>query len=111
MSHSESYSAHKEFQLPNNSDSTSVAEEAFVHQSASNVHSMSDEIANSSRSIDSTENPNMPSESSDFQAGCMATVNRSLQNKGFSFDTRKLMVASWRAGTRKDYAVKFKKVQ
>ena len=109
MSHSESHSAHEEFQLPNNSDSTAVAEEALVHQSASNVHSMSDEIANSSRSIDSTENPNMPSQSSDFQAGCMATVNRSLQNKGFSVDTRKLMVASWRAGTRKDYAVKFKK--
>ena len=107
MSHSESHSAHEEFQVPNDPDSTPMAEEAVVHQSFSNVHCISNEIASSARSLDSTQNGNMSSESTDFQTGCMATVNQSLQNKGFSVDTRKLMLASWRSSTRKDYAVKF----
>ena len=38
MSHSESHSAHEEFQVPNDPDSTPIAEEALVHQSSSNVH-------------------------------------------------------------------------
>ena len=107
MSHSESHSTHEEFQVSIDPDSTPVAEEAMVHKSASNVHCISKKIASSTRSFDSAQNGNMSSKSADFLTGCMATVNRFLQNKGFSVDTRKRMVASWRSGTRKDYAVKF----
>ena len=107
MSHSESHSPHEEFQVPNDFDSTPMAEEAVVHQSSSNVSCMSNEIATSARSLDSAQNGNMSSASTDFQTGCMATFKRSLQNKGFSVGTRKVMVASWRSSTRKDYAVKF----
>ena len=44
-----------------------------------------------------------------FNLTAWLAVNRSFQSKGFSEDTRKLMVASWRSGTWKDYSIKFKK--
>ena len=39
----------------------------------------------------------------------MATINRVFKKTGFSKETRKLLAASWRSGTQKDYSVKFKK--
>lgn len=51
----------------------------------------------------------MSSQPSGVQSDSMAIVDRSFQDKGFSNDTRQLMVASWRSGTRRDYTVKFNK--
>ena len=41
-----------------------------------------------------------------IQSGCMAPINKSFKNKGFSSKTRKLMAASRRKGTQKDYPAK-----
>lgn len=109
LSPAESSSTHEEISVPVNSRSASMAKEKLVHQSASNVDCLSEETTSQTRSVSSTQNKNLSPRSEGFQLSCMASVNRSIQNKGFSDDTRELMVASWRSGTRKDYAIKFKK--
>ena len=106
---SQSASAHEEVPLPADSDSSSVAEETLVHGSSSNVSSSSKETANNRGSFVSAQNKNCSSKSSNIQSDCMAAINRSFQNKGFSSKARKLMAASWRVGTQKDYSAKFRK--
>ena len=106
---SESTTAHEEVPLPADFDCSSVAEETLVHGSVSDVGSTSNEASNDTGSIISTQNKNCSSESPSFQSNCMASINRSFQNKGFSSKARKLMAASWRVGTQKDYSAKFRK--
>ena len=43
-----------------------------------------------------------------FQSSCLAVIDRNLQKKGFSSQSRKLLSASWRAGAQKDYTGKLK---
>lgn len=106
---SQSNTTYEEVSLPNPVNSPSVAEEELVHESSSNVNCMSNATTSATQSIVSTQNNNLSSESGGVQSCCMAAIDRSFQNKGFSKDTKKLMAASWRAGTRKDYQVKFHK--
>ena len=109
LSHSKSATAHEEIPMSDNTHSPTMAKETLVYQSPSNVNSMSKEVTTQTRSSVSTEDQNLSPKTRDIQSDCMAIVNQSFQNKGFSDDTRKLMVASWRSGTRRDYSVKFKK--
>ena len=106
---SESITAYEEVPLPVDSDSSPVAEETLVHGSASDVGSNSDEASIDRGSFVSTQNKHCSSKSSSFQSDCMAAINRSFQSKGFSSKARKLMAASWRVGTQKDYSAKFSK--
>jgi hypothetical protein len=39
----------------------------------------------------------------------MALIDKHFKEKGFSKQTRKLLQASWRKGTQKDYSCKFRK--
>jgi hypothetical protein len=50
---------------------------------------------------------NISSSSGSVQTECMAAINRQFRTKGFSKKVRKLLTASWRSGTQKDYASKF----
>ena len=109
LSHSKSATAHEEIPMSDNTHSPTMAKETLVYQSPSNVNSMSKEVTTQTRSSVPTEDQNLSPKTRDIQSDCMAIVNQSFQNKGFSDDTRKLMVASWRSGTRRDYSVKFKK--
>ena len=86
-----------------------MAKEELVHESSSNVGCMSDETPSATQSIVPAQNNNLSSKSTGVQSCCMAAIDRPLQNKGFSKDIKKLKAASWRAGTRKDYQVKFHK--
>lgn len=106
---SQSNTTYEKVSLPNTTNSSSVAEEKLVYESSSNVSGMSNATTSATQSIVSAQNNNLSSESGSVQSCCMAAVDRSFQNKGFSKDTKKLMAASWRAGTRKDYQVKFHK--
>ena len=54
-------------------------------------------------------NQDLPSSSSSVPSSCMVAINRSFENKGFSEQSRKLLAASWRSGTQKDYTAKFRK--
>lgn len=106
---SESVTAHEEVSLPVNPDCSSVAKETLVHGPSSNAGSTSDEASHDSGSFVSTQNNDCTSKPTSIQSGCMAAINKSFKNKGFSSKTRKLMAASWRKGTQKDYAAKFRK--
>ncbi|CAC5411063.1 unnamed protein product [Mytilus coruscus] len=59
--------------------------------------------------IDSAQNPNLPSKSSNVEFSCMAPLDRNFKAEGFSESARNLLNASWRKGTRKDYITKFEK--
>ena len=101
--------AHEEISLPINPDSPSVAQEELVHRSSSNADRLPDQTTSTAESAAPTQNKDLPSESPSVQSCCMAAINRSFESKGFSEEARKLLAASWRAGTQKDYAVKFNK--
>ncbi|CAC5379702.1 unnamed protein product [Mytilus coruscus] len=62
-----------------------------------------------SRIVMSTENSDLSSQSTSFQADCMASINKRFTTEGFSKGVRELLSASWRKGTQKDYCSKFKK--
>ena len=49
------------------------------------------------------------SKSRSIQSSCLASIDRSFQEKGFSCESRKLLSASWRQGTQKDLSGKFNK--
>ena len=85
-----------------------MATEKLVHRSPSNVNSLPKETASKTGSVVSGQGQNISPKSATIQSNSMVSGNRSFQDKGFSEDSRKLMVASWRPGTRKDYSVKFK---
>ncbi|CAC5387703.1 unnamed protein product [Mytilus coruscus] len=61
------------------------------------------------KSSTSTKNTNLSSKPRSVQVNSMAAINRNFRDKGFSRDTRKLLRASWRSGTKQDYTSKFKK--
>ena len=95
--------------MPVDSDSATVAQKKLVYKSSSDADSMSSTVTHNTQSVIPTKNNNTTSESSSVQSCCMAAINRSFQNKGFSTNTRTLLAASWRPGTQKDYSVKFHK--
>ena len=107
--HSESASAYEEISLPTNSDCSTMAQKELVYGSPSDVDRFSNEATNTAELAQPTGNQNLPSKSSSVQSSCMAAINRSFESKGFSEQSRKLLAASWRSGTQKDYAAKFKK--
>ena len=106
---SQGATTHEEVSLSVDSDCPTVAQETLVYRPSSDVSSMSETTPSNTRPSVSTTNKNSTPKSSSFQACGMVALNRSFQNKGFSTDTRKLMEASWRPGTRRDYAAKFNK--
>ncbi|CAC5398485.1 unnamed protein product [Mytilus coruscus] len=57
----------------------------------------------------STENSDLSSQPTSFQADCMASIKERFTTEGFSKGARELLSASWRKGTKKDYCSKFKK--
>ena len=107
--HSESASAYEEISLPTNSDCSTMAQKELVYGSPSDVDRFSNEATNTAELAQPTGNQDLPSKSSSVQSSCMVAINRSFESKGFSEQSRKLLAASWRSGTQKDYAAKFKK--
>ncbi|MCW4309287.1 MAG: tyrosine-type recombinase/integrase [Candidatus Thiodiazotropha endolucinida] len=105
----QSPTTHEEVSLSVDPDSPTVAQETLVYRPSSNVSSMPEATTSDTRPSVSTTDKNNTPKSSNLQACGMAALNRSFKNKGFSTDTRKLMEASWRPGTQKDYAAKFNK--
>jgi hypothetical protein len=68
---------------------------------------MSDSVTKSSRFTLSEQSESYKSTVS--ESNCMEAINKQFKEKGFSSSTRKLLTASWRTGTRKDYTCKLKK--
>ena len=61
--------------------------------------SMSKETTSVARPITIAQNNDQSSKSRGIQSACLATIDRSFQEKGFSNLSRKLISASWRSGT------------
>lgn len=109
MSNTKGITAHEEVSMPVDSDCTTVAQKKLVYKSSSDADSMSSKVTHNTQSVIPTKNNNSTSKSSSVQSCCMAAINRSFINKGFSTNTRTLLAASWRPGTQRDYSVKFHK--
>lgn len=107
LPHTQSSTAHANVQLSDCVDSSIMASEELVHRPVTVLNSISEKNSNNSRITLSTKNKDLSSKSSSFQFDSMAVVNQSFKNKGFPEQVRKLLLASWRPGTQKDYANKF----
>ena len=70
--------------------------------------SMPNMITFDSGSTESTRVSDRTSQSRPVQIDGMDVIDRQMQEKGFSENSRKLFRAAWRKGTRKDYNSKFR---
>ena len=108
MSDTQSTGTYEANSVQVNIDSTAVAETSLVHCTASDVHCTTNMITTETRSVETTQDNNIPSQSGSVQPECMAAIDKQFGSKGFSKKVRELLSASWRKGTQKDYACKFK---
>ena len=108
-SNSQSSSAYEEISVPANSDRTPVAQEDLVHRSSSDVDRLPASPTYTAELALSAKDKDIPPEPTGVQSCCMEAISRSFKKKGFSEKSRSLLAASWRAGTQKDYSVKFNK--
>ncbi|XP_045161875.2 uncharacterized protein LOC123526694 [Mercenaria mercenaria] len=106
---SEGSESHAAVPVQVDSHSPKLAEAALVSSSAKNVDSKTNQITSNSESVDTRQRESNASKSRDIAVGCMATIDRAFRTRGFSENTRKLLAASWRKGTQKDYNCKFRK--
>jgi integrase len=88
-------------------DSSNVAPTTLVPDVAAYVDCISDTTPESGRPTSSKRSK--PCKPAVSETGCMETINKQYKAKGFSKSTRKLLRASWRTGTQKDYSCKFRK--
>lgn len=95
--------------LPGDSDSSKMASQTLVHRSTTNVNSLSKEAATLAKPVTTTKFNDTSSQPRSIQSTCLASIDRSFQEKGFSSKSRKLLSASWRQGTQRDYTGKFNK--
>ena len=109
LPNSKSSAKQETLQVSDNTDSTSVAQEALVHRTSSISSGLSMKTASAEKSVTSAKKQNKPSKSRSIQLDCLASLNRNFKEKGFSKKARELLTASWRKGTQKDYTSKFKK--
>jgi hypothetical protein len=72
------------------------------------IDSSSNPVTNISGITLSTQNLDLPSEPTSVQSDGMASINKCYESERFSEEARKLLSASWRKGTQKDYCSKFK---
>ena len=106
---SKSSATHAIASMSNHSDCTTVAQKTLVHRTSSTSGRHSSKTTSTSKSVTSTKKQSKSPESRGLQLDCVASLNRSFKEKGFSKQARQLLTASWRKGTQKDYTSKFKK--
>ena len=80
--------------LSDNSNCTEMATQTLVHRSSAVLNSMSKEVTSYAESTSPAKQFNKSSKSRNFQSSCLATIDRSFQEKGFSSKSRKLLSAS-----------------
>ena len=89
-------------------DSTELATTTLVSSSATDVDSMSITTTTAVKLTVTREGDDLTPRPADTKSDCMAHINRRLETEGFSEKSRKLLAASWRKGTQKDYRSKFR---
>ena len=108
-SHTKGSGAHGPVSVPANSNSTTVAPTTLVHKSVINGNRLSSKSSCKRRSTQSIKVKNIPPKSRNIQTDGLVALNQNFKTAGFSKKVRKLLSESWRKGTRKDFAVKFKR--
>ena len=108
MSHCQDSATHNTIQLSTDSYCPTLTKETLVSQPPK-INNRLSEKAFSQRSSTSAKIKHSSSKSSSIQSNCMALIDKHFKEKGFSKQTRKLLQASWRKGTQKDYSCKFRK--
>ena len=101
--------SHETFSLQNHSYCTKLAKAALVPSAVRNAGSLSNQSSSSGQSSDSKQEEDCSSKSSKSELNCMASIDRKFSSEGFSNDARKLLSASWRSGTQRDYNGKFRR--
>ena len=96
-----------EVPMSTHSDSPTVVTTTVVSTNTRTSHRKSNSASQNRKSSVSTKNKNSSSKSRNAKSSCMAHIQQGFRAKGFSKQTQKLLIASWRAGTRKDYVAKF----
>lgn len=111
VSNPKSVITHAELPMRGNTDSTFLAKTTMVPPSTSSSDSISSKINIRKKSVNtkSGKSKSGTSKSRNLQPDCMEIINNQLKTKGFSKKARKLLSASWRSGTQKDYKAKFRK--
>ena len=84
-----------------------MATQTLVNRSATTSDGLSEEVTSLAKPTSSAQYIDKSSKSRSFQSACLASIDKSFQEKGFSSKSRKLLSASWRSGTQKDYSSKF----
>lgn len=98
-----------EVSMRGNSDSPILATTALVSATTTTSCSLSSSTTNHRRSVSSREKQNSSPRARSLKVDCMASINKRFSSKGFSENATKLLSASWRQGTQKDYQAKFRK--
>ena len=106
---SEGSGTHVTVQLPDDSDSSFMATSSLVHKVASTSDRHSKKSSAKRRSSKSAKHKDISPKSRNSETIGMAALNSNLKSAGFSKKVRKLLAASWRKGTKKDYCCKFRK--
>ena len=106
---SKSSQSHEVISMHIDTHCTELAQTALVSTVTRTVDSMSTETSSHTKSAISREGENTSPKSRVSDLDCMASIDRSFKSKGFSESTRKLLSASWRSGTQKDYNCKFRR--
>ena len=109
MPDTQSNSTHAQVSLSDHSDSSPVAQETLVYRNPESTDSLSNQTTSNSGSASATQISDKTSESRNIQFDSLVTFNKQFEKRGFSQETKKLLCASWRTGTQKDYVSKFKK--
>ncbi|XP_063427248.1 uncharacterized protein LOC134710781 [Mytilus trossulus] len=107
---SESVTTHDRLSMRDDSNSTFLAKTMVVSTVTTTVDSTTPTITSMGKSARTRSGKikNSSSKSRDIQPDCMANIDKQFKAKGFSENTRKLLSASWRSGTHKDYKCKFR---
>ncbi|CAC5411891.1 unnamed protein product [Mytilus coruscus] len=89
--------------------SSALAKTTLVSPVVATTSSLSAKTPTCRRSAGTGKEKSSTSESGCVSVNCMATIDQQFKTEGFSENARKLLSASWRAGTQKDYKAKFRK--
>ena len=109
LSDSESIKIYEAIQLQDHTNSSLMAKETLVSTVTGVTDRSSNSVTDSRKSTESAEEKDISSQSSNVKSDSMAPLDRNFETKGFSESGRKLLTASWRKGTQRDYVKKFEK--
>ncbi|KAH3885317.1 hypothetical protein DPMN_009311 [Dreissena polymorpha] len=98
---------HETMSVSDHSNRTTLAKKVLVFSVTGTSHSRTNSTSCSGQSI--ITGRDSLSQCKKSQPDCMAIINKQFATKGFSSETRKLLLQSWRSGTKRDYSAKFRK--